>query len=475
MSDDHRSLTVLIQEMLDGALDDDQRADLLNRVELDDAARKLYLDQIATHTALQAVLADCLPQSVGLPNAVDAKSSSSSRFKSWWPAVAAIASIAAAIILLVCGVAYLRPQKSPIVQSVDAPHVAVVTQSVGAYHSDGVAIRSGQQVMPGQLNLDRGLVRLDFVSGASVVIEGPAKIEVVNKMRVILLRGVVTARIPESAIGFVVDTETAHVVDLGTAFGVSVGDDGTTDVCVFEGEVSVSRKGSSAQQPSLVREGQAVRASEQSQTIDSTDYEVTPFKDAWPFNSGILQTTGSIRCVSPGPDFHPDNYEDNEHIVVYPERSGVIPKETIRVDLVDPGQYARSRYQEKQTLPAGRRVTSYLLQFNAFPTGQFPNQKRSVRGQITFAKPIVGVIATTRLLKESEAVFGNPDVDYPTPRSVEPRPESDQRPGFDSVILAADQRTLILDLQVAPDKLDQLRVLVEADNSPLTEIRDLSQ
>ena len=31
------------------------------------------------------------------------------------------------------------------------------------------------------------------------------------------------------------------------------------------------------------------------------------------------------------------------------------------------------------------------------------------------------------------------------------------------MILAADQRTLILDLKVAPQKLDQLRVLIEAD------------
>jgi hypothetical protein len=42
------------------------------------------------------------------------------------------------------------------------------------------------------------------------------------------------------------------------------------------------------------------------------------------------------------------------------------------------------------------------------------------------------------------------------------------------VILAADQRTLILDLSVAPQKNDQLRVLIEADNSPITEMRDLS-
>ena len=129
----------------------------------------------------------------------------------------------------------------------------------------------------------------------------------------------------------------------------------------------------------------------------------------------------------------------------------------------DSGQYAKSRYREKRTLKAGLRVTSYLLQLDAYPEGTNPNRKRSVRGQITFTKPIIGVITETRLLKESEAVFGNPDVVYPTPRAVEPRPEGDERPGFDTAILAADQRTLILDLKVAPQKLDQLRVLVEAD------------
>ena len=282
-------------------------------------------------------------------------------------------------------------------------------------------------------------------------------------MRVVLLRGVVTAKIPEQAIGFVVDTKTAHVVDLGTAFGVSVGNDGTTEVCVFEGEVSVNKKDSTSNQPTLVREGQAVRASEQSPTIDSTDYEVAAFENAWPVNSGVLQTTGSIRFVSPGPDFHPGNYEDNEHIVVFPERTGFIPGEAIRVDMVDPGEYAKSDYRDKPELPSGRRLTSYLLQLNAYPEGRNPNRRRSVRGQITFANPIAGVITATRLLKESEIIFGNPDVEYPTAREVEPRPEGDERPGFDSLILAADRRTLFVELQENPGHLDQVRVLIEAE------------
>ena len=108
-------------------------------------------------------------------------------------------------------------------------------------------------------------------------------------------------------------------------------------------------------------------------------------------------------------------------------------------------------------------MTSYLLQLNAYPEGRNPNRRRSVRGQITFANPIAGVITATRLLKESEIIFGNPDVEYPTAREVEPRPEGDERPGFDSLILAADRRTLFVELQENPGHLDQVRVLIEAE------------
>lgn len=465
MSDDERSLTVLIQEMLDGVLNDEQRADLLKRVDSDDAARKLYLDQIATHTALQAVLADCLPQRVGSEGNPERKRGvESGRVPRLRVGLPTYMALVATIMLLACGIGYLwiRSPNPPIAGAVDTPPVAVVTQAVGAYDGE-VAIRSGQQVMSGQLNVDRGLIRLDFASGASLAVEGPANIRIVDEMRVVLLRGVVTAKIPEPAIGFVVDTGAAHVVDLGTAFGVSVGDDGTTDVCVFEGEVSVNKMDSMSNQSTLVREGHAVRASEQSPTIDSTEYDVARFENTWPVSSGVLQTTGAIRFVSPGPDFHPGNYEDNEHIVVFPERSGFIPQEAIRVDLIDPGEYVRSRYRDKPTLPPGQQLTSYLLQLDAYPEGKNPNRRRSVRGQITFSQPIVGVITQTRLLRESEAVFGMPDVKYPTPREIEPRPDGDQRAGFDTLILAADRRTLLVELQENPGHLDQVRVLVEAE------------
>ena len=148
MSNEHRSLDVLIQEMLDGAPDEDQRADLLKRVESDSEARKRYLDQVATHTALLAVLADCLPQKVGAPETLNSETPSTFVLKSRWPAIAVIGSLAATILLLLGSITYLGSREPKVVRSGSPPHPATITQAVGAYDRDGVAIRSGQILPP---------------------------------------------------------------------------------------------------------------------------------------------------------------------------------------------------------------------------------------------------------------------------------------------------------------------------------------
>ena len=343
--------------------------------------------------------------------------------------------------------------------------VGEVAQVVGAYRDNGVAYEIGEAVEPGSIFISRGLLRLDFSNGARVTLEGPAELEVFNESRIVLRRGLVTATIPESAVGFVVDTISAHVVDLGTSFGVSVGKGGQTEVCVFDGEVEVSSSKTSGagKLTQLVREGEAVRTKVDSSVIDSVSYETAQFENAWPVNYGVLQTTGSMRFVSPGPNFHPGNYKDNEHIVVFPEKRDFKARESIRVDMIDPGEYEKSRYDEKPTLVPRRAMTSYLLQLDAYPEGKNPNRRRSVRGQITFANPIVGVVTEDRLLNQSEVVFGIPGADYPSARTIEPRPEGDQRPGFDKLILTADRHSLILELRENPGHLDQVRVLVEAN------------
>ena len=438
-----------LQDWIDKSLEEiateEELKALENRLLSDEQARDHYLNEVNLHTSLRRRFS----AEEDIPTISSFPSRPRHRLVVGWAMAASVALVAGIIALL-------APSPEP---------TAVIAHVVGAYDEAGETYFAGGAVKPGRFELSRGVARLDFSSGARLTIEGPAQVEVIDEMEVILHLGVVTATIPESAIGFIVDTPAAHVVDLGTSFGVSVSEDGSTNVCVFDGEVEVSsRDGSETGDTAhLLREGEAVRADGEKSSIDSVAYDSSRFEKAWPVNSGVLQTTGSIRFVSPGPNFHPGNYVDNEHIVVFPERRGFIPSEPTRVDMVDPGQYEKRRNEELPTLLPEQRLTSYLLQLNAYPEGENPNRRRSVRGQITFAKPIVGVVMANRLLKKSEEVFGIPGVEYPVARMIEARPKGDQRQGFDTVILAADRRTLIIELQENPGNLDQFRVLVEAE------------
>jgi len=101
----------------------------------------------------------------------------------------------------------------------------------------------GARLSPGTLDLIEGLATLKFDSGAEVVMEAPATIEVLDAMNCQLKRGTVVADVPPSAKGFTIDTAQAKVVDWGTRFGVSAGEDGNYMVQVLEGRVDVNHKG----------------------------------------------------------------------------------------------------------------------------------------------------------------------------------------------------------------------------------------
>lgn len=340
-----------------------------------------------------------------------------------------------------------------------APAIATLTYTSHARWGEERIL--GDEFGKGKLNLEVGLARLDFRNGATVTLQGPAEFEIVSQEETILSSGILTASIPDSAVGFEVLTPTMDVVDLGTAFGVSVGADGETDVCVFEGEVEVSLS-ESRDTPQLVREGSAVRSRPKSNAIDSVDYSTARYEDAWPVTSGVLQATGLMKFVSPGPNFVPGKVEDSDHILVFPERFHVQLQTDLEVDVTEPGKYTRVRRRDKRPVASGQQVRSYLLQLN--PIGEFTRKEvdhARVIGQITFDRPILGLIGKTALLTETDELLGHPLGDYGAPRrGIEPsRPDDSPDSGRDSVTLSRDRRTLSLDLS-ASSAVDQIRVVV---------------
>jgi ferric-dicitrate binding protein FerR (iron transport regulator) len=145
-------------------------------------------------------------------------------------------SLAAASVLLVAGLAaaaywYTRTPQQP------TDVVATLTNTVGCIWETPEPPVKGSALKPGRLELSAGMAELTFRDGAVVLVEAPAVLEIVDATRGYLLNGRIVVRVPKPAVGFVIDTPRARVLDLGTEFGVGVGNSGDTLVQVFDGAV----------------------------------------------------------------------------------------------------------------------------------------------------------------------------------------------------------------------------------------------
>src|SRR5690606_10314798 len=109
-------------------------------------------------------------------------------------------------------------------------------------------------------SLRSGLAQIEFFSGATVIVEGPAELELESAWRVVCRSGRLRAFVPEPAQGFVVSTPDYEAVDLGTEFGLSVGGDGRSEVHVVDGEVRLDA--ADGRELRHLGPGSAIRASD---------------------------------------------------------------------------------------------------------------------------------------------------------------------------------------------------------------------
>ena len=121
--------------------------------------------------------------------------------------------------------------------------VATLTQVVDAvWTSEAAALHHGQQLRKdSRIALASGMAKVTFDCGAEVVLQGPCDFVVRDRMVGILHTGRITANVPRRAFSFAILSPQVDFVDLGTSFGVAVGNDGRTELHVFEGEVLCSQ------------------------------------------------------------------------------------------------------------------------------------------------------------------------------------------------------------------------------------------
>jgi len=148
---------------------------------------------------------------------------------------------AAAMLLIVLFVKF-APVKSD--------YEAIISDSFNAQWSDTEkpsAIGSKLSQYDGNRWLQSGFVKLLFGSGAEVIIESPARFEILSEDELVVLSGKVYSKVPEAASGFMVRTPNSKITDLGTEFGVEVFDR-SSSVHMIKGKALVLPKSSLREQ-----------------------------------------------------------------------------------------------------------------------------------------------------------------------------------------------------------------------------------
>ncbi len=181
-------------------------------------------------------------------------------------------ALAATMVLLAVSAWVFLPRTIPMGEV-----VATVSESSGAELLAGgrkMTVQGRATLPAGGYELRAGVVEFTYASGAVVIIESPAQFELRGPSSVGLRTGKLSARVPEAAVGFTVETPSASVVDLGTEFGVNAGAK-SSEVHVFRGEVLV-KTGSTAEPQRLI-ERQASRIDAATRTPAGIDFAPEDF------------------------------------------------------------------------------------------------------------------------------------------------------------------------------------------------------
>jgi hypothetical protein len=88
-----------------------------------------------------------------------------------------------------------------------------------------------------KLELTKGLVQMEFASGAKIIVHGPAVFTPTGTASGQLESGKLRGEVSEG--NFRLTTPAAEVIDLGTEFGVQIDSEQSTNVVVFDGKVQV--------------------------------------------------------------------------------------------------------------------------------------------------------------------------------------------------------------------------------------------
>lgn len=116
---------------------------------------------------------------------------------------------------------------------------ATLRRSVDIRWANTVApIRDGDVLPGGVLRFTEGVAEIDFFCGATLIVEGPAELNIESDWSVQVNEGRLRANVPPAARGFLIKAADSEIIDLGTEFALEVDAD-KARVEVIDGEIEL--------------------------------------------------------------------------------------------------------------------------------------------------------------------------------------------------------------------------------------------
>lgn len=323
----------------------------------------------------------------------------------------------------------------------DGPHATIIGIEQAAWVSpeapDVGATLSGEW-----LELESGVVHLQFADGVHASLHGPSRLRTGGGSQCLLQWGELAAYVPPDAAGFMVETPRYRVTDLGTSFRMVVATPGQNErrsmLRVTEGRVEVAQL--STDQRVTLGAGQVASL--------ERDHPLVVNRVAVP----ELRVEGKVELVATHPrSLGYREYTDDHRLAVFLERQQVELLDDVPLDAAATGRHSVSE-PTASIATRGAIVDVYLVHYA--PT----SRRGQTRGLVRFPAPIVGVLYTSKRLNETNSTLGAGC----TLRCRHPERGLEMSPNRNSDVftISSDRRTLTV--RCRAESIDQLRVLVES-------------
>ncbi|MBI1367964.1 MAG: DNRLRE domain-containing protein [Planctomycetes bacterium] len=233
-------------DLCNGCISDADFAAMEQKLADDAEARAEYRRYMNMHATLRRFshAATARPIRSAAPRAV-----ASTRWRSWAGALAAMIIIGAGLtVTLLSDQATRKTPTMERVQPLSLGSVAVLSDASpdARFDASTTARGTGLDLSEGVLSLESGTAQVMYRTGARIELTGPCAFELSGANAGRLRAGRIVAHVPQTALGFTVQTDRFDVVDLGTQFGVDLTHDGE-QVQVFEGHVMIRTHGGAMQ------------------------------------------------------------------------------------------------------------------------------------------------------------------------------------------------------------------------------------